>query len=143
MTKLAIENALKWHSNRQDMMKRAISQKLGTVYTLKDYFSSSTLFRSHTIKQVLKQQDLITRKPQLIQGRVATQGEQKYGKRGWKMKPKQARKLNKSPSLKIADCSAELYVKSILQMHIILKELNHIETIQVEQVGKSKEDDVP
>lgn len=45
-------NNLIWHSNRHHFFKRIISQKLGTVYTLKDFYSSDHLIKDQTISHL-------------------------------------------------------------------------------------------
>ena len=52
MCKSIILNHLIWHSNRQDCLKRIVAQKLGTVYTLKDYYTSKYLIKDHTLKNL-------------------------------------------------------------------------------------------
>ena len=44
-----ISDQLLWNSNRQNFLKRIVSQKLGTVYTLKDYYSSTHLIKDQTL----------------------------------------------------------------------------------------------
>lgn len=47
-----IHNHLLWHSKRQDCFKKIISQKLGTVYTLKDFYSSKHLIKDLNVKSI-------------------------------------------------------------------------------------------
>lgn len=51
LSKDLILNHLIWQSNRQDIFKRVVSQKLGTVYTLKDLYSNN-LQKCQTIKSL-------------------------------------------------------------------------------------------
>ncbi len=53
MCKNMIHNHLLWHSKRQDCFKKIISQKLGTVYTLKDFYSSKYLIKDLNARNIL------------------------------------------------------------------------------------------
>lgn len=41
-----------WQSNRQAYFKKFVSQKLGTVYTLKEYYTNKYLVKDQNIKNV-------------------------------------------------------------------------------------------
>lgn len=72
--KQIITNDLIWQSNRQDFFKRIVSQKLGTVYTLKDFYASDHLIKDQTLQNLYQSKKFqFEKQAQIIEGKQVYQ----------------------------------------------------------------------
>ncbi|CDW82921.1 UNKNOWN [Stylonychia lemnae] len=123
-TQNIINNQLQWHNNRQDYFKKIVSQKLGTVYTLKDYYSSKYLIKESNIKNIFTADKFIYEEPsKIIEGKQVYQFKRQRGSRSRKRGPRGKQIHDEEQLMKQSQNVADQYLKSIESNFIVLKDL--------------------
>jgi len=67
--KTAILSHLIWNSNRNHFFKRIVSQKLGTVYSLKDFYNSDKMIKTEGTNMFQKNKITYEKVAQVIEGK--------------------------------------------------------------------------